>query len=192
MQQNTPERNTPEHAIPGIGNVAPVAPSGSPFTDAEWKTLIQVPVQVGRAMMAMSPAGGIGMTKEVKALRDSLEETRAATTRNPMLRELGAHLTGNMESIWSDAGHAFKDRWDAANLRQTAISSCQQVVTLVKKASPQDAIAYKEFVLSLAQKVAEAATEGGFLGIGANKQAISPEEQSLLNDITKALNMQRS
>jgi len=192
MQKNTPEGDMPERSIPNVGNIPTMAPSGSPFTDTEWKTLVTIPIQVGRAVMAVSPSGGIGMTKEVMALRDALEKTRAVETKNPMLRQLGQHLQGNMESIWSEAEHAFKARWDSATVRQTAITACQQAVALLRKASPEDAMAYKEFIYSVAQKVAESSTEGGFMGIKANASPISPEERTLLRDVANALGIQHS
>lgn len=192
MQQNIPGRDTPESNIPNLSNVAPsTAPTGSPFTDMEWRTLVNIPVQIGRAMMAVSPSGAIGTTKEVLALRKCLETIQAQGISNPMLRQLGQHIQGNMESIWDDAGHAFKDRWDAANIRQTTLNACQQAGTLLNKVSPQDAISYKEFVYSVAQKVAEAAKEGGFMGIGAG-QTISPPEEALLKDLANTLGLQRS
>ena len=87
-------------------------------------------------------------------------------------------------------GTPFGDRWDAANVRQTAIASCQQAVTLLQKISPQDGQAYKDFVYTTALRVAEAAKEGGFMGIGG--VAVSAEEKSLLNDISRALGVQHS
>jgi hypothetical protein len=190
MQYDTPERDMPERNIPNMGQAAPLAPGNSPFTDAEWKELINTPVQVGRAMMAVSPSGGVGMTKEVMALRNSLDATHIAETRNPLLQQLGQHLQGNMESVWAEAQYVFKNRWDVANVRQTALTCCQKAVALTKKASPQDAMAYKEFILSIAKNIASAASEGGFMGIGG--QTISDEEESLLKDVARTLGIQRS
>jgi len=46
------------------------------------------------------------------------------------------------------------------------------------KLSAAEATAYKEWVMSVAQTVAEAGKEGGFLGIGAVR--VSPEEEAAL------------
>jgi hypothetical protein len=188
--QQTPDRDRPETNIPDLSKAAPV---GSPYTNEEWKVLVETPVKICRAMMAVSPAGAIGMSKEIATMRDSFKEALQATT-NPTIQNMGQYLKDQekVTGLWQDVGHVFRDRWDAANVRQTAIASCQQAVALLKKASPQEAQAYKEFVYSTAKRVAEAAREGGFLGIGASKSNISEAEQSLLNDVARALELPRA
>jgi hypothetical protein len=192
MQQNTPDRDTSDTKIPDLNkDTARAGASQSLFTDAEWKTLVEVPVKIGRAMMAVAPSGAIGMAKEVKALRTGLTEA-IQESNNPILKELGwhAHEAGGMESLWQNVGHSFGDRWDATNVLKTAIATCQEAVTILKKASPADAMAYKECVYSAAQKVADAGKEGGFVGIGGVR--ISEPEKALLKDISNALGLQRA
>jgi hypothetical protein len=193
MQQNTPDKDTPLNpSIPNLSGAAPQGAAGqSIYSEAEWRTLVEAPVKVGRALMAVSPSGAIGMTKEVKALRTGLTDA-IQSSNNPILKELGwhAHMEGGMESLWKNAGHAFGDRWDAVNVRKTAVTTCQEAAALLKKAAPQDAAAYKECVYSAVQKVALAGKEGGFMGIGG--KLISEAEEELLKDVADALDIQRS
>lgn len=183
MQQNTPERDRPDASIPNLSQAAPVS---EPYTNEEWKALIETPVTVSRAIIAVSPSGAVGTSQEVLAMRNSLKDVLQKTS-NPLLQTVRQHLQSqeNAEAIWRDVQTSFKDRWDAANVRQIALSTCQRCVSLLKKSSAQDAQAYKEFVYTVARKVAEAAKEGGFMGIGG--KAISDAEQSLLNDISNTL-----
>jgi len=188
MQQNTPEREPQETYIADLDKVVR---GDSPYTKVEWQTLVETPVKVGRAMMAVSPSGAIGMTQEVLSLRKAYTDAFQNTT-NAFLSNLRQYLQSQetMETIWEHAGHAFSDRWDATNVRQVALQACQQAATLVKKLSTQDAQAYKDFLYSTALKVAEAAREGGFMGVGGI--AVSAEEKSLLNDISRALGVTHS
>lgn len=188
MQQPTPGGDRPNPNIPDLQHLAP---ADSQFTNEEWKLLLETPVKVGRAMMAVSPSGAVGMSNEIMALRKCFQEL-IPRSPNPTIREMGKHLQeqSTMSAIWDDAGHAFSDRWDAANVRKTAIATCQQAVSLLKKASAQDAQAYKELVYITAQKVAEAGKEGGFVGIGS--EAISEPERVLLKDVANALGLQRA
>lgn len=188
MQQNPPDRERPEGHIPNLGQTAP---ANSPYTNDEWLALVELPVKVGRAMMAVSPTGAIGMAQEIIALRKAYQEA-FQTTNNPILLNMRQHLQSqdSIERIWEDAGHAFHDRWDTANVYQTAIAACQQAVALVRKLSTQEALEYKDFIYTTALKVAQAAREGGFMGIGG--VAIVAEERSLLNDIARALGLQYS
>lgn len=188
MQQNTPDREPQETYIADLDNMVR---GDSPYTKIEWQTLVETPVKVGRAMIAVSPSGAIGMTQEVMALRKAYNDAFQNTT-NPTMSKLRQYLQSQdtMETIWEHAGHAFSDRWDATNVRQVALQACQQVATLLKKMSTQDAQAYKDFLYTTALKVAEAAKEGGVMGIGG--VAVSAEEKSLLNDISKALGVTHS
>ena len=51
--------------------------------------------------------------------------------------------------------------------------------------APEDAAAFKVWLLQVAQKAAEAGTEGGFLGFGG--VAVSDAEKATLAEISAAL-----
>ena len=188
MQQNTPDR---DNLNPNVTDPNKMAPIGGPYSNEEWKVLVETPVKVCRAMMAVSPSGAIGASKEVMAMRNSFKTTLQGTN-NPTLQNLHQQLQSQerTEVLWQDVEHSFKDRWDAANVRKTAMAACQEALVLLKRVSPQDVQAYKDFVYSTAYKVASAAKEGGFMGIGG--KAISDAEMELLNDIASALGLPRA
>lgn len=192
MQQNTPESEPSEAAMPVRGAEIPSAlPKWGPFNEEEWKTLVAAPIKVGRAIIAIAPSGGIGMAKEVNALQRGLRDAMQHST-SPLLKNLDVYAQPEkgMQTLWQAVGHAFKDRWDAANVRKTAIATCKEAATVLKKASPQDALAYKECLYAVAQRVAEAAKEGGFAGIGGTN--LSEPEKSLLKDVAETLDLKRA
>lgn len=188
MQQDYPERERRETNIP---NLARTAPADSPYTNDEWLALLETPVKIGRAMMAVSPSGAIGTTQELVALRKSYMDAFQNVT-SPTLLSIRRHLQDKdtLETLWEDAGHAFGDRWDVVNVRQAALTACQQAVVLLRKMSAQDAQVYRDFLYNTALKVAQAAKEGGVLGIGG--VAVSAEEKTLLQDISQALGLRQS
>jgi hypothetical protein len=59
------------------------------------------------------------------------------------------------------------------------------VAILATKATPEETDAYKAFVMTVAQAVASAHKEGGFLGIGG--QQISDAEKHALDEISTTL-----
>ncbi|MBT8427742.1 MAG: hypothetical protein KJO02_06915, partial [Erythrobacter sp.] len=71
-----------------------------------------------------------------------------------------------------------------ATLRR-AMSSIRDAVAVVEEKAPADAERYKLFLMSIAQRVAEAAKEGGFLGFGGER--ISAAEQSALDEMSRIL-----
>ncbi len=64
----------------------------------------------------------------------------------------------------------------------------QAVALLEEKATPEEVETYKQFVITLAQRVAEANKEGGFLGIGGEK--VSDAEQARLAEIAATLGVE--
>jgi hypothetical protein len=71
-------------------------------------------------------------------------------------------------------------------LQQQLIEDCKAVAALLtEKASPQEATEYKEWAMSVAENVAKAAKEGGFLGIGGER--ISAGEKEIFAEIGQAL-----
>jgi hypothetical protein len=61
----------------------------------------------------------------------------------------------------------------------------EAISILEQKATSKEVDAYKRFVMTLAQAVASAHKEGGFLGIGGKE--ISDAENQALDEISKAL-----
>lgn len=196
--QQMPGREEPAQKIPPQDLISMFkAPQGSPYTDIEWRTLVETPLKVGRAMIVATPSGAIGTAQQVRALDNSLTAALLhPNVTSSLLREIGNTLKnvvdlsakGQVEQIREAVtGHSE----DPQIARSEALACCQRAVPLCSKVSPQDASAYKEMVYTTARRVAEAAREGGFLGIvGGTK--ISQAEQDLLNELAKTLDIQRA
>lgn len=170
-------------------------PSGLPFNQQEWQTLVSTPIQVSLAMMAISPSGILGMIQEAMAIGKSVQALQAQGSLSPMLVQIGQQLTRGLEDMRSGRASPFGDiRQMSQNpemTRNTSLASCQRTSSILERASPRDAMAFKQFVYSFAYNVAAAAREGGFLGFFGGEQ-ISPAENAFLNDVATALRLQRS
>lgn len=184
MQQQTPEQS------PDSGGVNPgqQMPENDLYTSQEWRILLETPLTVSRAIMAVSPSGAPGASQEIMALRAGLREAFPQAS-SPLFQRLHQQLQSQekAESLWRDILRLFHDRQDASSVQQTALAACQRCVALLDRAPAQDSQAYKAFVYTLARRVAEAAREGGLLGIGG--QYLSEAEQTLLKDVSSALGM---
>jgi hypothetical protein len=66
----------------------------------------------------------------------------------------------------------------------------EAVQLLEQKASPEEAEAYKRFVLQVAEAAARAHKEGGFIGIGGRE--VSEKEQAALEEIASILGVNPS
>jgi hypothetical protein len=60
-----------------------------------------------------------------------------------------------------------------------------EIAAIVNAKAPEQAEAYKQWLRATAQNVAEAATEGGFMGFGGEK--VSDAEKKTLADIDAVL-----
>jgi hypothetical protein len=73
-----------------------------------------------------------------------------------------------------------------AHFKSAVLVRIREAANLVnRKATPDEANAYKQMIMSVAGKSANASTEGGFLGFGGVR--VSNAEQSFLNEVKAAL-----
>jgi hypothetical protein len=98
----------------------------------------------------------------------------------------------NREEVKPKEGEAVQTREGLAinvktpeELHKATIDTLQQASAALAKATPEETAEYKQFVLSVAQRVAEAGKEGGFLGIGGTR--VSAAETRAIQEIGAAL-----
>src|SRR5262245_19599379 len=72
-----------------------------------------------------------------------------------------------------------------ADAVQRSLANLKEVSAILNAKAPQDAPAFKAWLQTISQNVAEASSEGGFLGIGGVQ--VSDTEKATLADISKAL-----
>ena len=83
---------------------------------------------------------------------------------------------------WATARLKEKGVTSFEKLRSTVLDDCRSVASLLaSKSSASEASEYKQWAMSVAEKVAATASEGGFLGFGGEK--ISTSERQLLSEI---------
>ena len=76
----------------------------------------------------------------------------------------------------------------AEELRDEGLARIRESVALVEvKATPDEVEAYKNFILAVAKRAAEATKSGGFLGIGGDR--VSENEKEALGQLAEALGL---
>lgn len=148
------------------------------FTVDEWDQLRLAPMNAALLVMAASPSGPLGLVKESSALSEALATTMASA-QTELLQVLALDLQENTIL------HKLKQTEPEA-MRAATLDACRQVSNLLyRKASETEAAEFRQWLLSIARKVAEAAKEGGFLGFGGT--AVSEEEAAALDQLEIAL-----
>lgn len=148
--------------------------SKADFNAVDWETIVDGPLYAG---MRVASAERGGTLKETVALGRVYQEARAHQGESPLLDELVASPAALDPARLQRAGGDL-EALTTAELRKA-------VAILQRTATPTEIDAYKTFVMTVAQAVANAHREGGFLGIGG--RAVSAAEDAALDEISLAL-----
>jgi hypothetical protein len=161
-------------------------PSKEVFTAEEWNQVLGGVFMAGFAVTAADPSGLWGLLKETFASGRALMEAK----NNASASELSKAIVSDMEtSEGRSAAQAYvKGRLQGAKreeIKQRAIDALRSAAAVVDQKAPSDAAAYKAWLLQIANNVAEASKEGGFLGFGG--VSVSDAEKVTLSEIAAAL-----
>jgi hypothetical protein len=149
------------------------------FTDEEWTRIRRAPLVAGVAISLADPGGPIEVAKETMA------SLRAATLP-PSQEELLAAVALEVQALAQQRQNPLGDfRPTSGQHVVEELGAVNELVTA--KASPQEAEAFRRWLVAAGQAAADAAKEGGFMGFGAEQ--VSAGEQQMLDRVRGALGM---
>ncbi|MEE9396667.1 MAG: hypothetical protein V3V31_06595 [Methylococcales bacterium] len=163
------------------------------YTEEEQFLLTSTPSLIGSAM-AFAEGSGLGTIKEMIANAKTMMGGVKSYPDNDIIKGVLPNLEDRKEAMAKAKEFRAKTmaRLEEKGIkshemmRDQLIEDCQAVSELLKnKASPQEASEYKNWAMSVAQNVAMAAKEGGFLGIGGER--ISEGEKVMFDQVAQAL-----
>ncbi len=144
------------------------------FNAEEWSTIADGPLYA--AMRVISADRG-GTLRESLSVGRTYQETREHHGESELLDELVKSPPSIDPQRIQEAG---------GNLAAIVSQQLRDAVAILEmKATSEEVDAYKRFVMTVAQAVASAHKEGGFLGIGG--KPISEPENEALDEISSAL-----
>lgn len=164
------------------------------YSDEEWFEISSMPTMVGAAMAGAGKSGVIGTAKEAMASMKAIVAARNDYPDNPLI----AAILERADSF-ADARERAGDYREIAvsRMKEQNITSpeqfngfmldhCDRAIALVAgKCSVRETDEYRQWAKDIAAKVAEAASEGGFLGFGGEQ--VSEPERQLLAQIEQRL-----
>jgi hypothetical protein len=160
----------------------------SNFTADEWKLLLESVMMASIAVTAAEPHGLWGLLQESFAGGAELAKAKMDPAADGLIKAVVADFgTAEGRSIARDA---LKEKFAGskpAEIKTKCIETLRQVAEVVDAKAPADAAALKTWLRQISQHVAEAAKEGGFLGIGG--VTVSEAEKATLAEISKALKL---
>jgi hypothetical protein len=153
----------------------------SAFAEEEWATLRRAPMVAGMAISIADPGGPIEVLKETSAVMKLVTESAAG--RDDLVGAVAKDVREQAQQRHSPLGD-FKPRGATAGKEiLDEISRAGRIAD--EKADPTEAKAFREWLLECAQRAADAAKEGGFMGFNAVR--VSEGEQKMLDELRGAL-----
>ena len=151
------------------------------FTDDEWATVVRSPIVAGMAITFADPGGPIEVVKETSAVLKFV--TGEGEQRDDLVGEVAREIRSLAQERTNPVGD-FKPRGALAGKEVIdEIARAGEIVTA--KATPDEAEAFRAWLLECAQRAANAAKEGGFLGFNAER--VSQGEKDMLAQLGSAL-----
>ena len=158
------------------------------FTPEEWQEVVAGPVDVGMMITFTQPQGPSGLAREMKAIHDATV-TGVINSPSELVREVGAVLArekgegGAPDQLKASAERAKEH--SKGDPQPYFLGQVTRAATLVSQKAPEEASAYKEWLVACAEKTAQAAKEGGFLGMGGTH--VTDRETAAIERLKAAL-----
>src|SRR5215208_2798187 len=153
------------------------------FTEDEWTRLKRGPFIAGLAISLADPGGPIEAIKETAATLKTVTGAADSSTSGPFVALLAGEVSAEARERKSPLA-GFKPKGAMAG--QEILDELRAVNGIVAdKAAPEDADAYRAWLLAAAREAADAAKEGGFMGFHAVR--VSEGEQRMLDQLATVL-----
>ena len=170
------------------------------FTDTEWAILLQAPMKAIQLVTLADKADPVSFLKETRVAIETLVSEQQQGTSSDLVNALLADLKGAdaaesiqgeellLKKLFQYLGE-IQNFKDANTGRTQSLEHLKQVASILKaKVTLNQAQEFRQWIVSLATKVAEAVKEGGLLG-GIGGERISGDEASAIKKIEQALEL---
>jgi hypothetical protein len=150
------------------------------YTEAEWKAISGAPVAAGLFITLSDASGPVGVAKEAMAVGQAIADSASGDTP-----EIVKAIAENAKAASGRLELPDVPRGDRDTMKAALTGVIKTAVGAIQAKSPAEANAYKNWLASVAMKVAQASKEGGFLGFGGT--LISAQEREALNELAGTL-----
>lgn len=151
------------------------------FDEQEWTRIVRAPFVAGMAITLADPGGPIEAAKETMA-------TLKAATNPPSREQLLTDVALDLQTMTQQRHNPLKGFKPNAGspAGEQVVEELRGVQGLVAaKAEPEEAAAFGNWLVHVAQAAADAAKEGGFMGFGAEQ--VSEREKAMIDHVRSAV-----
>jgi hypothetical protein len=155
----------------------------SDFTEVEWTRIRRAPFVAAMAISIADPGGPIELVRETAATLKAIQETARQHSGSELVDAIADDVMAEAQQRHNVA-KGFKPEGPSPG--DAIVGELRAVDGLVaEKATPEELAALRQWLLDIAQRAAEAAKEGGFMGFRAVQ--VSEGEQKMLDRLREAL-----
>jgi hypothetical protein len=156
------------------------------FSAEEWTDVCLAPMLASFAVTASDPSGLISLFRESAAAGWALKAAREPA--GTLMAEIAAaYEEAEQRGAIRGALREMARGKPPAEATAAAIARLAEAARLVETRTPTESDAFKAWIGTIAEAVAEAGTEGGFLGFGGER--VSEAERQTLAAIDTALGL---
>ncbi len=153
------------------------------YGDEEWNRLRRAPFVAGLAISLADPGGPIEMSHETIA---TLKAASTPPSREQLLIEVSQDVMSMVNAKQNPLARFKPDSSEPAGT--TVLDELSAVNDILRaKATPEEAEAFRRWLLDITKAAADAAKEGGFMGFGAVR--VSEGEERMLEQLRSTLGM---
>lgn len=162
------------------------------FTDAEWTQIISAPPAVIAAVIGSSLSGPVAIMREVDAAVKTFERAAEERRNNPLMASLLLTLKGHFDAFMgkgtADNTGGSIDFMGLGMNPELALETIRSAADLLTARAGATGDEVRTWMLELAHAVANAAHEGGFMGMGGEQ--VNEQERAMIASITAALGLE--
>ncbi len=156
------------------------------FSEEEWNELMMAPMLAGMLVIA-ADLHITSVMGEMKGMMEGLLKQEVPPGADELVGSLITDLKAKSEN---------KEKMEQPDLtgkepevmKAELLEQLEEAAAIVDEhCSPKEAHGYKEWVVGVAKRTAEAGREGGFLGIGSVR--VSDKEKQMLGEISEVLGL---
>jgi hypothetical protein len=154
----------------------------APFSPVEWTILTELPIRVLAAAMRADESGELGLLMQQATGLTELSSRANEYASSELVQRIFEHYKSQGDGEAQTL--QLSEQWIERLMPDTIERARQATEILAAKTDPENAAAYKLWLLETAAAVCAAARTGGFLGFGGER--ISEKEQAYLDELAAA------
>ena len=157
----------------------------SDFSEEDWSRIVRAPFVAGLAISLADPGGPIEAAKETMA---TLKSATNPPSREQLVTEVALDIQAEVQQKRNPLkGYRPSSQGTAPSGEQVLVELTAVQAIVAARATPEETLAFGQWLVATAQAAANAAKEGGFMGFGAEQ--VSKGEQAMLDQVRAAVSL---